>query len=51
MLFYSAVNSAFVASGAHFVFKSVFFTRLEILDLFSNSFCFIFISNMSDNQK
>ena len=36
-----------LANVARFVFMPEFFTRLDILDLLTNSFCFIFASSMS----
>ena len=47
ILFCSAFNSTFVANVKSFVFKSEFFVRLEILDLLTNSFCFIFGSSVT----
>ena len=41
------INAAFVANVASFVFKWKFFARLEILDLLTDSFYFIFASDMS----
>ena len=43
----SAFNFAFVANRASFMFKPELFTRLEISDLLTNSFCYIFASTMS----
>ena len=37
----SAFNSAFVTNVAIFAFKSEPFTRLQMSDLLTNSFCFI----------
>ena len=46
ILSWSTFNSAFLADVASCVFKSEFFTRLEISDL-SNSFTFIFRLSIS----
>ena len=43
----SAFNAAFVANVANFEFKSEFFTRLEISDMLTNAFYFIFASSTS----
>ena len=43
----STFNMAFVANIASYMFNSEFFTRLEISDLLTNSFCFIFTSSVS----
>ena len=45
-LFYSAFNSAFVAVVS-FVYKSEFFTKLEILDSSTDPFSFMFVSRIS----
>ena len=42
----SVFSSAFAAHVASFVLKSKNFIRLEIWDLLTNFFCFIFASNM-----
>ena len=47
ILSYPAFNSVFVATVASFVFKSEFFTRLDIFDLLTNYFSFIFALSMS----
>ena len=39
-------NSTFVVKAVSFVFKSEFFTRLEMSNLSTKSFSFIFASNM-----
>ena len=44
-LYQTQEDSAFVARFENVVFKSDFFTRLEILDLPINPFCFIFASS------
>ena len=46
-LSFSAFNSVFVANVTSFVFKSGFFTRLEILDSLTNHFSFIFGPSIS----
>ena len=50
-LYQTLEDSAFVVRFQSFVFKSDFFTRLEILDLPINPFCFIFASSVYYNQK
>ena len=46
-LSFSAFNFVFVANVTSFVFKSGFFTRLEILDSLTNHFSFIFGPSIS----
>ena len=46
-LSFPAFNSVFVANVTSFVFKSGFFTRLEILDSLTNRFSFIFGPSIS----
>ena len=46
-LSFPAFNSVFVANVTSFVFKSGFFTRLEILDSLTNHFSFIFGPSIS----
>ena len=43
----SSFNSDFVANVASFVFQSEFSTRLEILDLPTNLFSYIFVTSTS----
>ena len=46
-LSFPAFNSVFVANVTSFVFKSGFFTMLEILDSLTNHFSFIFGPSIS----